>query len=175
MVFKIFTPFFIFNIIAFTTYNSIYNIVSDPRTKGFSQDGKLHSDKYISVYNLVTNTEKRPVPDLFRRSLDTSFILYFLATRTAMFGAKLPEDLSVLSKNDDVTFFGGLILRHQQIIPSNIHSVHRLSILYIHNNIHRLCVCFYLLFIYFHVFRRCVDNGLLSFACFTIFLCLFIN
>ncbi|XP_029168935.1 SET and MYND domain-containing protein 4-like [Nylanderia fulva] len=94
----------------------------DPRTKGFSQDGKLHSDKYISIYSLVTNSEKRPGLDLFRRSLDTCFILYFLATRTVMFGAKLPEDLSVLSKNDDVTFFGSLILRHQQIIPSNVHS-----------------------------------------------------
>ncbi|XP_050450117.1 SET and MYND domain-containing protein 4-like isoform X2 [Cataglyphis hispanica] len=94
----------------------------DPRTKGFSQDGKLHSDKYISIYNLVTNTEKRPVSDLFRRSLDTCLILYFLATRTVMFGAKLPEDLNVLAKNDDVTFIGGLILRHQQIIPSNIHT-----------------------------------------------------
>ncbi|XP_072760205.1 SET and MYND domain-containing protein 4 isoform X2 [Anoplolepis gracilipes] len=94
----------------------------DPRTKGFSDDGKLHSDKYISVYSLVTNTEKRPVADLFRRSLDTCFILYFLATRTVIFDAKLPEDLRLLAKNDDVTFFGSLILRHQQIIPSNMHS-----------------------------------------------------
>jgi len=67
------------------------------------------------VYSLVTNTEKRTVSDLFRRSMDTCFILYFLATRTAMFGAKLPGDLNMLVKNDDVTFFGGLILRHQQI------------------------------------------------------------
>ncbi|XP_024877449.1 SET and MYND domain-containing protein 4-like [Temnothorax curvispinosus] len=94
----------------------------DPRTKGFSRDGKLHSDRYISVYSLVTNTEKRSVSDLFKRSLDTCFILYFLATRTVIFGAKLPEDLSALAKNNDVTFFGGLILRHQQIIPSNMHT-----------------------------------------------------
>ncbi|XP_029680669.1 SET and MYND domain-containing protein 4-like isoform X2 [Formica exsecta] len=93
-----------------------------PRTKGFSQDGKLYSDRYISVYSLVTNTDKRSVSDLLRRSLDTCLILYFLATRTVMFGTKLPEDLSILAKNDDVTFIGGLILRHQQIIPSNIHT-----------------------------------------------------
>ncbi|KAL6259901.1 hypothetical protein P5V15_009812 [Pogonomyrmex californicus] len=94
----------------------------DPRMKAFFRDGKLHSDKYISVYSLVTNTEKRAISDLFRRSLDTSFILYFLATRTVIFGAKLPEDLSLLEKNNDVTFVGGLILRHQQIIPSNMHT-----------------------------------------------------
>lgn len=94
----------------------------DPRTKGFSRDGKLHSDRYISIYSLVTHTEKRSVSDLFKRSLDTSFILYFLATRTMIFGAKLPEDLSVLAKNNDVTFFGSLILKHQQIIPTNMHT-----------------------------------------------------
>ncbi|KYQ55708.1 SET and MYND domain-containing protein 4 [Trachymyrmex zeteki] len=94
----------------------------DPRTKGFSRDGKLYSDKYTSVYSLVTNTEKRSVSDLFKRSFDTSFFVYFLATRTVIFGAKLPEDLSGLAKNNDVTFIGGLILKHQQIIPSNMHS-----------------------------------------------------
>jgi len=101
----------------------LYYCFSDPRTKGFSQDGKLHSDKYISVYSLVTNTEKRSVSDLFKRSFDTCFILYFLATRTMIFGAKLPEDLSALAKDNDITFFGGLILRHQQIIPCNMHTV----------------------------------------------------
>ncbi|KAK9302571.1 hypothetical protein QLX08_005453 [Tetragonisca angustula] len=94
----------------------------DPRTKGFSKDGTFPSDKYRSLLGLVTNTEKRSVQDLFRRSLDASFILYFLATGTNMFGSPLSKDLSVLIKNADVIFVGGLILRHQQLIPSNIHS-----------------------------------------------------
>ncbi|XP_012538700.2 SET and MYND domain-containing protein 4 isoform X1 [Monomorium pharaonis] len=98
----------------------------DPRTKGFSQDGKLYSDRYIGVYSLVTNTEKRSVADLFKRSLDTSFILYLLATRTVIFGAKLSEDLSSLAENNDITFFGSLILRHQQTIPCNMHTVYTL-------------------------------------------------
>ncbi|CAD1478420.1 unnamed protein product [Heterotrigona itama] len=41
---------------------------------------------------------------------------------TNMFGSLLSKDLSMLIKNADVTFVGGLILRHQQLIPSNIHS-----------------------------------------------------
>lgn len=94
----------------------------DPRTKGFSKDGTFPSNKYRSLLGLVTNTEKRSVQDLFRRSLDASFILYFLATGTNMFGSPLSKDLSMLIKNADVTFVGGLILRHQQLIPSNIHS-----------------------------------------------------
>ncbi|XP_012343645.2 SET and MYND domain-containing protein 4 isoform X2 [Apis florea] len=94
----------------------------DPRTKGFSKNGMFLSDKYRSLLGLITNTEKRSVQDLFRRSLDASFILYFLATCSNMFGSPLRKDLSVLIKNDNVTFVGGLILRHQQLIPSNIHS-----------------------------------------------------
>lgn len=96
---------------------------TDPRTKGFSKNGMFLSDKYRSLLGLITNTEKRSVQDLFRRSLDASFILYFLATCSNMFGSPLRKDLSVLIKNDNVTFVGGLILRHQQLIPSNIHSV----------------------------------------------------
>ncbi|XP_006564917.1 SET and MYND domain-containing protein 4 isoform X3 [Apis mellifera] len=94
----------------------------DPRTKGFSKNGMFLSDKYRSLLGLITNTEKRSVQDLFRRSLDASFILYFLATCSNMFGNPLKKDLSVLIKNDNVIFVGGLILRHQQLIPSNIHS-----------------------------------------------------
>ncbi|CAL7933351.1 unnamed protein product [Xylocopa violacea] len=94
----------------------------DPRTKGFCKNGIFASDKYRSLLGLVTNTEKRSVQDLFRRSLDASFILYFLATCTNMFGSPLQKDLSMLIKNVDVTFVGGLILRHQQMIPSNVHS-----------------------------------------------------
>lgn len=94
----------------------------DPRTKGFSKNGMFLSDKYRSLLGLITNTEKRSVQDLFRRSLDASFILYFLATCSNMFGNPLKKDLSVLIKNDNVIFIGGLILRHQQLIPSNIHS-----------------------------------------------------
>jgi hypothetical protein len=105
------------------------------------------------VYSLVTNTEKRTVSDLFRRSMDTCFILYFLATRTAMFGAKLPGDLNMLVKNDDVTFFGGLILRHQQTIPCNIHTVRqRLSTLIIYIYIYTICVYIPTVLFYYHHF-----------------------
>ncbi|KZC05759.1 SET and MYND domain-containing protein 4 [Dufourea novaeangliae] len=94
----------------------------DIRTKGFSKDGIFASDQYRSILSLVTNTDKRSVHDLFRRSMDSCFILYFVTTCTSMFGSPLEKDLSVLMQNTDVTFVGSLILRHQQTIPSNAHS-----------------------------------------------------
>ncbi|XP_076292366.1 protein-lysine N-methyltransferase SMYD4 [Lasioglossum baleicum] len=95
---------------------------NDPRTKGFSENGTFESDQYRSLLSLVTNTEKRSVSDLTRRSLDSCFILYFLATCTNMFGTPLENNLSLLRSNPDVTFFGGLLLRHEQMIPSNCHT-----------------------------------------------------
>ncbi|XP_020298055.1 SET and MYND domain-containing protein 4-like [Pseudomyrmex gracilis] len=97
----------------------ILGIYHDPRTKGFSHDGKMHSDRYISIYSLVTNTEKRMCIELFEISVATALLLYLLATRTAMFGTKLPEDFKLLAKNKDVTFIGGLIMRHMQIFLNN--------------------------------------------------------
>ncbi|XP_076655257.1 protein-lysine N-methyltransferase SMYD4 [Halictus rubicundus] len=95
---------------------------NDPRTKGFSKNGIFESDKYRSLLSLVTNTEKRSVSDLFRRSFDSCFILYFVVRCTNMFGSRLKDDLSLLKMNPDVTFFGGLLLRHEQMIPSNCHT-----------------------------------------------------
>ncbi|XP_031832591.1 protein-lysine N-methyltransferase SMYD4 [Nomia melanderi] len=94
----------------------------DLRRKGFSKNGIFESNQYRSILSLVTNSEKRTVDDLFRKSLDACFTLYFLATCTDMFGSPLQKDLSVLMKNPDVLFVGSLILRHQQVIPSNMHT-----------------------------------------------------
>ncbi|XP_015114880.1 SET and MYND domain-containing protein DDB_G0284059 isoform X2 [Diachasma alloeum] len=92
------------------------------RTSGFT--GEILDDKdYASVYTLARNTEKRSVPDLFGRSLNAAYIIFMLATRSELFGERLPEDLEGLKGNEEVMFVGGLIMRHQQIIPSNGHGV----------------------------------------------------
>ncbi|XP_043482677.1 SET and MYND domain-containing protein 4-like [Leptopilina heterotoma] len=96
----------------------------DERTKGFSDNGILESDKYRSIYSLVTNTEKRSSSDLFGRVLNASIILYFIAKRTLFFNQTFDgNNLTSISSNNDAMFIGGLILRHQQIIPSNMHTV----------------------------------------------------
>ncbi|XP_076545393.1 protein-lysine N-methyltransferase SMYD4 isoform X2 [Osmia lignaria lignaria] len=93
----------------------------NPRTKGFSKNGTFESDAYRSVLSLVTNVEKQLLQDLFTRSAEASFILYYLATCTDIFGSSM-KDLSELIENTDAIFVGGLILRHLQLIPPNAHS-----------------------------------------------------
>lgn len=97
--------------------------ISDPRTKGFSQDGKLHNEKYISICNLATHFKERSNLDIFMKSLNACFALYLLATRTQIFCEQLPEDISVLIKNDDAIFLANLILRYQQILSCNAYYV----------------------------------------------------
>ncbi|XP_019698178.2 SET and MYND domain-containing protein 4 [Harpegnathos saltator] len=93
-----------------------------PRTMGFSPDGKFHSGKYISLYSLMRNTKKRSFADLFTASVHVCFTLYLLAQHTKIFGSKLLGNFKVLAENDNVTFLGSLILRHQQIISTNAHT-----------------------------------------------------
>ncbi|XP_034946722.1 SET and MYND domain-containing protein 4-like [Chelonus insularis] len=95
---------------------------SDRRTQGFTNN-ILDDTKYASIYTLAKNTSKRSVPDLFGRSLNASFILYILAKNTKIFGDKFSDDWGVLKNDEEATFLGGLIMRHLQIIPSNVHSV----------------------------------------------------
>ncbi|XP_057321694.1 SET and MYND domain-containing protein 4-like isoform X2 [Microplitis mediator] len=96
--------------------------LTDPRTRGFT--GKILDDKkYASVYTLETNTTKRSVDDLFGRSLNASYITYVLAKKSKIFGDVLSGDLIDLKEHRWFTFIGGLIMRHQQIIPSNTHLI----------------------------------------------------
>nr|ABK56990.1 hypothetical protein GIP_L1_00040 [Glyptapanteles indiensis] len=80
----------------------------------------LDGSKYASVYTLARNTERRSVPDLFGRSLNAAYITYLLATESSMLGEQLKGGLTEVSSHPWATFAGGLIMRHLQIIPSNV-------------------------------------------------------
>ncbi|KAI4475035.1 hypothetical protein M0802_015321 [Mischocyttarus mexicanus] len=95
----------------------------DPKVKGFDSNMKLCSDKYRSIYSLVTNIEKRSSYDVFTRTIDACILLYFLVRCTTFFGKKDEMTLIEMSEFDDAIFIGGLILTHQQIIPSNVHTL----------------------------------------------------
>ncbi|KAH0546789.1 hypothetical protein KQX54_015230 [Cotesia glomerata] len=98
----------------------IIDSLTDPRTRGFT--GKILDDKkYASVYTLETNSENRPNDDLFERSFKAAYITFVLAKKTEIFGKILPGDLGNLRDHQWFTFVGGLIMRHQQIIPNNAH------------------------------------------------------
>lgn len=95
---------------------------SDPRTKGFTNDGKFPSDQYRSVYSLSNAVDKCGTQEMLKRSLTVAVAVCALARETTMFGKKLNLDDTLLV-NPDVIFIGELILKHLHIIGSNAHSV----------------------------------------------------
>ncbi|XP_015191726.1 PREDICTED: SET and MYND domain-containing protein 4-like [Polistes dominula] len=95
----------------------------DPRTQGFDSNMQFLSNKYTSIYSLTTNTDKRSSFDIFRRGLSSCTLLYLLVNYSTFFGEKKNMKISEIAEYDDATFIGGLLLTHQQIIPSNAHSL----------------------------------------------------
>lgn len=77
-----------------------------------------NSTKHITSYNLVANTDKRSVADLFYRALIVSVLVVFLEKCTNFFNFSEEKDLRKL-KN----FSGGLMLRYMQSLPCNAHEV----------------------------------------------------
>ncbi|XP_046987699.1 SET and MYND domain-containing protein 4-like [Schistocerca americana] len=113
---------------------------ADKRTKGFSKDGKYHSDEYTTIYHLVGNTDKRTVGDLFKRAVNAACILhcfeeysdFFNPENTSSYkqlpdsgknkgseGHQNPQDFQKEAK----LIVGGLLLRHLQNLPCNAHEV----------------------------------------------------
>ncbi|XP_049772881.1 uncharacterized protein LOC126160714 [Schistocerca cancellata] len=113
---------------------------ADKRTKGFSKDGKYHSDEYTTIYHLVGNTDKRTVGDLFKRAVNAACILHCFEEYSHFFnpenassykqlpdsgknkgseGHQSPQDFQKEAK----LIVGGLLLRHLQNLPCNAHEV----------------------------------------------------
>ena len=86
-------------------------------------NGIYRSDKYQSVYTLITNREKRSLQDIFEKAITASFIVHYLFSLTNFFGKKLYFDYHTIMEDLDATFMGGLILRHLTIVSNNVYSV----------------------------------------------------
>ncbi|XP_043280616.1 SET and MYND domain-containing protein 4-like [Venturia canescens] len=96
----------------------------DPRTNGFTGTPAILDERdYSIVYTLATNTEQRSTPDLFGRCFNAVYLTYCLGRLTDFFGQKFTGDIKSMRENPWSIFVGGLITRHQQIIPSNVHTV----------------------------------------------------
>lgn len=90
------------------------------RESGFRQDGSYISSDYLPIYCLVTHSEDRSISDLFRRTIMAIFLLKIL--QGGAFFGKDP------CSQTDLSFIGGLILRHLQSNPCNAHEVSELQL-----------------------------------------------
>lgn len=93
----------------------------DPRTKGFSDDGKFHSDQYCSIYSLVDDSNKCDTETLLHRAFWVALTVCLLAKKTEIFGKKL--ELETLEDNADVILVGGILLKNVHICSTNLKNV----------------------------------------------------
>lgn len=91
---------------------------ADPRTKGFSREGILDSDKSRLFYSLTNKLEQTTFPMKYAVTEDICMILHLLTTRTKFFGRKFYEASDIIA-NDDILFIGALLMRTLCIIPRN--------------------------------------------------------
>ncbi|XP_030750957.1 SET and MYND domain-containing protein 4 isoform X2 [Sitophilus oryzae] len=77
--------------------------------------GVYRSDRYDEIHNLVGNTEKRCMADLFNRAATSATLFYLVKHFTSFFGDE--QD----SKYEDI--FKELVLFHRQTAPCNFHEI----------------------------------------------------
>lgn len=80
-----------------------------------------HSDSYLPIFNLITNSRVRKLNDLFRRAF-VSFFLVKLLEKNSFFEGDSAEGFK-----ENQWFIGGLILRHLQSISCNAHEISELQ------------------------------------------------
>nr|CAD7411112.1 unnamed protein product [Timema poppensis] len=86
----------------------------------FDGNGQYVSQDYKNIYNIVTNTEKRSVADLFKRAVTAARILQCFENKSNFFTSFSSNELL---PSDFKLFIGGLLLRHLQNLPCNAHEV----------------------------------------------------
>nr|CAD7447407.1 unnamed protein product [Timema bartmani] len=90
------------------------------RESTFDENGQYVSQDYKNIYNIVTNTEKRSVADLFKRAVTAARILQCFENKSNFFTSFSSNELL---PSDFKLFIGGLLLRHLQNLPCNAHEV----------------------------------------------------
>ncbi|XP_015117808.1 SET and MYND domain-containing protein 4 [Diachasma alloeum] len=88
--------------------------ISDSETVGFTGN-VFDCSKYASVYSLTNHSGKQLRCHDYCVSLMTTFAVYYLATRTEIFGQKYDADLRVFDKNPSLGFVAGLMIRNGAI------------------------------------------------------------
>lgn len=85
--------------------------VTDPRIKGFSPEGILHSDRSKFFYSLTNNLNFIGFSTIASVTKEVCTILYLLATKTTFFGKIFRGSLDIIILNDDILFIGALLMR----------------------------------------------------------------
>ena len=93
---------------------------SDPRMKGFSENGTFLSDSYKSFYSLSAVSETHKDDNLFAFLEFGIITSYHLATQTTFFGKKFHKKWSNLYANKNVVFMAQKVSKSVGINSTNV-------------------------------------------------------
>lgn len=83
--------------------------------KNITNSDIYRSERYEEIHQLIANTDKRSVTDLFKRAVTVAIIYYLIQLKTSFF-----VDLNVDGAQE---IFLELLLLHMQTGPSNFHEI----------------------------------------------------
>ncbi|XP_074040777.1 SET and MYND domain-containing protein 4-like [Leptinotarsa decemlineata] len=92
----------------------MYHLIQDLNRMDIGE--KYYSSRYKEIHNLMSNTEKRSVSDLFERSASTAVMYHLVKTYTHFF-----------QKEEEEIIFKDILLHHLQTAPSNFHEISEIS------------------------------------------------
>ncbi|RZC33209.1 SET and MYND domain-containing protein 4 [Asbolus verrucosus] len=88
------------------------------RMEDFENGDLYRSDRYNEIHNLITNSSKRSVPDLFERATAAALLFKLVKEHTSFFHDSDPHSRKM---------FKEILLLHMQTGPSNFHQITELT------------------------------------------------
>lgn len=93
---------------------------------GLNGNGLYNSSDYRSVYNLVTNKEKRGTNDLLKRTMEAFVLLKLLLFSEEYFVDESGRKIDVTE--DDLIFTGAMLMHHMMILWCNADSIGEMQV-----------------------------------------------
>lgn len=96
------------------------------KERGLDCDGMYDSANYRSVYNLVTNREKRDTNDLLKRTMEAFVLLKLLISSEQYFVDKSGKKIDVTE--NDLIFTGSMLMHHMMILWCNADTIGEMQV-----------------------------------------------
>lgn len=107
-----------------------------PQHRGFDDDGVYDHRQYRTVYNLVTNKERRSYKDFLSRAMEAFVILKLLQKGERYF--KDSEGKAFSPSDEDLLFTGSLLMHHMMNFSCNSGGVFEVEVRLCLFNTHEL-------------------------------------
>lgn len=99
--------------------------------RGLDGDGVYDSSSYRSVYNLVTNREKRGTNDLLKRTMEAFVLLKLLVLSGEYFVEESGQPIAVTE--EDLIFTGAMLMYHMMMLWCNADTIGEMQVCTLRN------------------------------------------